>query len=401
MIDNLEYLGGIEEKGKKEKGGPLLKLRFIIVISVLGISALVILINYAIIMLGPVPTVSANTRITADRGHILDRNGRILAIQTRLGNISVWRPGINDIDSEAAILSPLLAMSETEIKEKIELSGSDFIYLKKQVDQAMVREIKNKIDDGLLVGINIEPVMGRIYPEQELAAQIIGFAGDDNSGLAGIEYAFDEELRAKPGDKQGGIQGNNVVLTIDNNIQYILEEIAEKVLKENEAESVMLMAMAPRTGDILGQAVKPGFDPNLFKESGENLRMNRPAIWAYEPGSVFKVFSIASILDSIAIRPDTFFLCNGRYERTTNLGERTVINCLGTHGRVNARSIIILSCNAVSGLNTLRGSGCFSSSFDFPSLSVMRKTIRGVTITPSFAIALAACIICNAETAIS
>ena len=108
----------------------------------------------------------------------------------------------------------------------------------------------------------------------------------------------------------------------------------------------MLMAMDPLTGDILGSASAPGFNPNALQDSDEISRMNRPAIWAYEPGSVFKVFSLAALIDSGAITGNSIFICNGRYERVTNLGERILINCLGTHGRVSAREIIRFSCNA-------------------------------------------------------
>jgi cell division protein FtsI (penicillin-binding protein 3) len=190
--------------------------------------------------------------------------------------------------------------------------------------------------------VNIEPVVGRIYPEKRLASQIVGFVGNENKGLAGIEYAFESEL-APSGES---LTGRQVILTIDANVQHILEGIAEKTLTENEAEAVMLLAMDPRSGDILGSASLPDFDPNDIRSSDEISRMDRPAIWAYEPGSVFKVFSLAAFLDEGAITGDPTFICNGRYEHVTSLGERIVINCLGAHGPVRAREIIINSCNA-------------------------------------------------------
>ena len=108
----------------------------------------------------------------------------------------------------------------------------------------------------------------------------------------------------------------------------------------------MFLAMDPRTGEILGSASLPDFDPNDIRASNEQSRMDRPAIWAYEPGSVFKVFSLAALLDGGAITDETVFVCNGHYERITNRGERIVINCLAAHGPVTAREIIIYSCNA-------------------------------------------------------
>ncbi|MDR2659492.1 MAG: transpeptidase family protein [Spirochaetaceae bacterium] len=305
--------------------------------------------KYAILMLGNEQNIQRRQVLTADRGQILDRNGRILAIQTRFGNVTVWRPQTGDLNALASVLSPVLNMSETAIIDKIRQSATDFIYLKKQVDRDTYRKIDELAIAGVIDGVSIEPVMGRIYPEGQLAGQIIGFTGDENTGLAGIEYAFDEELRAKADSSMefpGGIAGNQVVLTIDATIQYLLEEIAEKTLVENQAEAVMLLAMEPRSGEVLGAATMPRFNPNNFKESSEQARMIRPAVWAYEPGSVFKVFSLAAILDSDKINPQTTFYCDGSYEHTTNLGERIVINCLGAHGLVDARKIIIYSCNA-------------------------------------------------------
>jgi cell division protein FtsI (penicillin-binding protein 3) len=104
--------------------------------------------------------------------------------------------------------------------------------------------------------------------------------------------------------------------------------------------------MDPRNGEILASASLPDFDPNDFRAADEQARMNRPAIWAYEPGSVFKIFSIASLLESQAIAPSSTFICDGHYEQVTSRGERITINCLSAHGRVSAREIIIYSCNA-------------------------------------------------------
>ena len=331
------------------RGLPPHRIRFAGFILFLLVITGAIIAKYAVLMLQGGQTTKPEASLTADRGQILDRNGRILAMQTRFGNVTVWRPQTGDLDTLAAVLSPVLGMSETEIINRIRLSTNDFIYLKKQVDQDVVRKIDELAVAGMIDGVSIEPVLGRMYPEGPLAAQIIGFTGDENTGLAGIEYLFDGELRAKDGGtpvSPGGMTGNQVVLTIDTTIQYLLEEIVEKTLAENQAEAVMLLAMEPRSGEILGAATRPGFDPNFFKESGENERMIRPAVWAYEPGSVFKVFSLAAIMDLGAISPQSTFYCSGSYEHTTNLGERIVINCLGAHGAVDPRRIITYSCNA-------------------------------------------------------
>ena len=316
--------------------------RFIFVTALLGLAALTLFVRYAILMLGGNPPPQAQSRRLAERGPILDRNGRFLALQTRLANISVWRPDIDDVEELAAELSPMLEMPAQEIAGRITGAPSDFVYLKRQVDESALKMINAARAEGKIRGVGVEPIVGRIYPEKTLASQIIGFVGDESNGLAGIEYAFNDELA---GTASGG-RGSAVVLTIDANVQHILERIAGATMEETQAEAIMMIAMDPRSGDIIGSASLPGFDPNDIRSSTETGRMDRPGIWAYEPGSVFKVFSIAALMDSGAVSDNSVFFCNGYYERVTNRGERIRINCLGAHGRVGPREIIIHSCNA-------------------------------------------------------
>ncbi|MDR0378175.1 MAG: transpeptidase family protein [Spirochaetaceae bacterium] len=324
-----------ERKGRRI---PAEQRRFIVFAVLFCLAAFIVLGRYAVLMLSPEKLEPANSsRILIERGPITDRNGRILALQTRLANITAWRPDVTDLDAFCQDLAPVLGYSPEDIRKRIEESASDFIYLKKQVDQSTIQKIELLLAGERIAGAGIDPIFGRIYPEKRLAGQIIGFVGDDNTGLAGIEHAMEAELTNSAGQ---------VVLTIDTNVQYILEGIARRTMIENAAEAVMFMAMDPRTGEILGSASLPDFDPNDIRSSDEQGRMDRPAIWAYEPGSVFKVFSLASLMDAGSITDQTVFVCNGHYERVTSRGERIVINCLAAHGPVTAREIIIYSCNA-------------------------------------------------------
>ncbi|AEF83143.1 penicillin-binding protein [Leadbettera azotonutricia] len=311
---------------------------------VLGALALCVLGRYAYLMLGKEEEGGgARTAINAGRGPILDRNGRLLAFETRLGNITLWRPEMKNSAELSTELAPLLETSPVDIRERIENSPSDFVYLKKRVEGSTLTLIEDAIAEKKLQGVGIEPIVGRIYPERNLAAQIIGFTGDEGMGLEGIEFAFENELAPSTGGTRRS--GNQVFLTIDINVQHILESIAGQIMKDSRAESVMFLAMDPRSGDILGSASLPGFDPNDFRNSGENTRRNNPATWPYEPGSVFKVFSLSALMDSGAISGNTIFTCNGHYERVSSRGERTIIRCLAAHGRVSARDIIVYSCN--------------------------------------------------------
>lgn len=325
------------------------KVRFLILSAILAAFGFVILARYGYFSVKPPEAERLRPpQVFAERGPILDRNGRTLALQIRLGNVNAWRPELGSLDEIAAELAGILDIPAQELRDRILLSATDFVYLKKRVDHSIIEQIESARSEGRLRGIGIEPVVGRIYPEQHLGGPIIGFVGNENNGLAGIEYAFDEDLAPK--DQAGGPgesrNGNQVILTIDANVQYILEDIAWRTRRETQAEAVMLLAMDPRTGDVLGSASIPDFDPNDFRNSTEASRMDRPAIWSYEPGSVFKVFSMAALLDAGAVGRNSVFTCNGQYVRTARNGERIVINCLGAHGPVTIRDIITKSCNA-------------------------------------------------------
>ncbi|MCL2007312.1 MAG: penicillin-binding transpeptidase domain-containing protein [Treponema sp.] len=330
----------MSEEGNRLAG----KNRFLIFAVVISLAALGLILRFGYLMLFPrqLPRQVGTERL-AGRGPILDRNGRLLALETRLGNVTLWRPDITDIDELSRLLAPLLEQTPTEMTSRINGSQSDFLYLSRQVSDPVIRMIEAGIRDGRFRGVNIEPVIGRIYPERNLASQVIGFIGDEGTGLAGMEFAFDRELRGEQGS-QG--RGSQIFLTIDVNIQYILESIATRVMNETGAESIIFMAMDPRTGDILGSVSLPGYDPNTVRLSNEFSRMDRPAILAFEPGSTFKVFSLAAMHDAGIINPNTTFFCPGYYERVTPRGERIIINCLGSHGQVNARDVIVFSCNA-------------------------------------------------------
>ena len=324
------------------------KKRFVIFAVCFALASLAVIGRYGYLMLSPQQARNpARAERSGGRGPILDRNGRILALESRMGNITLWRPAMNDVRELSRELSPFLEQSPEEIFARITNSSSDFIYLRRQVGESVVRLVDAAITEGRLPGVSIQAAPGRIYPERDLAAQLIGFVGNDNTGLAGIEFAFDRELSPLSHPALGMREaGSQVFLTLDINVQHILENIAARVLAETRAEAVMFMAMDPRNGDILGSVSLPGFDPNNIRNSDEVSRMDRPAIWAFEPGSVFKIFSMAALREAGAITANTFFTCNGYYERITARGERIVINCMGNHGRVSAREITVFSCNA-------------------------------------------------------
>jgi len=319
----------------------LVKWRFFAVIFMLLAASVLVLGRYAFHIITGNSGQFGQFRTSAERGKILDRNGKILASQVTLYNVYVSPPQREEIADLAAALAPLVEMDREYVINRIVNAGGNFL-LKRQVPAQAMEAIRGEQRNGRLKGVSTIPVSSRIYPEKGLAAQIIGFTGSDNIGREGAEYAFNEELAS----------GDNVTLTLDINVQYILEKVANTTLQETHAEAVMFLAMDPRNGEMLGSAVLPGFDPNNYRAYSNERYLNRAAYEQYEPGSVFKIFSIAALLDSGVITEQSEFICNGVYERVFSSGERVRIECADrrAHGRVRAREIIIHSCNVGAAL---------------------------------------------------
>lgn len=319
---------------------PRYRLRFLIFSGLFATAALAVLVYYGTIMLAERRPSAGTGAAIAERGPILDRNGRILAMQTRMGNVTVWKPEIVDLPPVAKELAKILGVDEKELFDRIRNSSGDFVYIKRKVDQTALDAIEAARSAGKLPGVGIEPTVGRVYPEKRLASQLVGFVGDDNRGLAGTEYALQTAL------SPDGSYGDQVFLTIDANAQHLMEDIARRSLEENKAEAVISLAVDAKTGEVLAYVSLPDYDPNDIRASTEKDRMDRVAVWAYEPGSVFKVFSVAGIMELGGISDHSTFTCNGAYERTSSSGEKIVIKCLGSHGTVTPEDIIKYSCNS-------------------------------------------------------
>jgi cell division protein FtsI (penicillin-binding protein 3) len=319
----------------------LIKWRFRLVVMTLFAAAVFILGRYAYYLArgdsGPI----GQQHKPVERGKILDRNGRTLASEITLYNVYVSPPAQEKISELAMELAPIVDMSAEDIYNLTSRTNNNFL-LKRQISLSALEMIRDEQRNGRLKGVTTAPVPVRVYPEKTLAAQIIGFAGNNNNGLEGVEYAFNRELSG----------GSNVVLTLDINVQHILEKVAASTLNETRAESVMFLAMDPRNGEILGSAVLPGFDPNNYRASNNNRYLNLSAREHYEPGSIFKIFSISSLMDSGVISENSEFICNGVYEKVFSSGEKITIGCADgrAHGRVRPREIIIHSCNVGAAL---------------------------------------------------
>ncbi|MCL2139288.1 MAG: transpeptidase family protein [Treponema sp.] len=313
------------------------KWRFkVLVIFFLSISV-VILVCYSHAMLYRELKQIDRENAMYSRGKILDRNGIILADELPRYDVKINPPRRNRINILANELAPILDLSEEYIIEQIRSNEKQF-FIKQLVDLETKKEIE-KVRDKItnvneIVIDNALPL--RIYPQGELAKDIIGYTDAFNAGKEGVEWAFDKILKGK----ENGEEGNNIILSIDINIQRILEKKAALFRERYDAETAAFFAIDPRSGEILGAAInaKPKSDPN-----------KNPFLWTtqFEPGSVFKIFTIAAMLDYGGITENSEFLCTGIYDKVN-----PPISCLNQrpHGLVKARDIITLSCNVGAAL---------------------------------------------------
>ncbi len=298
--------------------------------------------------------------VRVERGRILDRNGLVLAVDSPMYNIAIWKPETDreNFPKEVERLSSILGVPADEILSKWSSGSADFFYIKKRVTPQVARAIQDIKSTGALTGVTVEQVSGRLYPEGRLASHLLGFVGDENRGLTGVENKYDEVLTAPPPGVSPGVstenrtevlRGKDVVLTIDANLQFVLEEVGRKAFTDNGAEAVMILAEDVKSGEILSYVNFPDFDPNNYTAYSPESWRDMPATYAYEPGSVFKVFSLSSILDLGAITAQTTFECNGEYVKVTPSGERIVIKDLNKYGTLNLEGILAHSSNAGTG----------------------------------------------------
>ncbi len=334
-------------------------LRYWIVIALLGLASAGVIARYAFLA-SREDSSQPIKDVRIERGRILDRNGIVLAVDSPLYNISVWKPETDkeDFPKEASRLSAILGIPSEEILAKWSSGSADFFYIKKRVTPSIARAVQEIKSTGAFTGVTVEQIPGRLYPEGRLASHLLGFVGDENHGLAGVENKYDEVLSAPPPGISPGVttenrtevlRGKDVVLTIDANLQFVLEEVGRRAFSENGAEAVMILAEDVKSGEILSYVGFPDFDPNVFATFSPESWRDLPVTYAYEPGSVFKVFSLSSILDLGAITAQTTFECNGEYVRIAPSGEKIVIKDLNKYGTLNLEGILAHSSNAGTG----------------------------------------------------
>ncbi len=289
------------------------------------------------------------------RGLIYDRLGRELAISAGAETVVAFPPEIENPERTARELAGILNFSYDEILRRITQPRAA-IYLERKIENQRAQAVSNLG----LPGISFIEESKRFYPQGELASHVIGFAGVDNQGLEGIEVSMDHYLQGQPGrlsterDALGqnipqGIDryippqdGHDIYLTIDQVIQYIAERELENALNQHEAQGGTVIVLDPKLGEILAMANSPNFDPNNFQAYPSSSWRNAAITNSFEPGSTFKIITMASALDEGVVNMEDVFFDPGQIR----VGPET-ISCWRDrgHGTLNFIEVVESSCN--------------------------------------------------------
>ncbi len=261
--------------------------------------------------------------LDAPRGTIYDRNGVELAVSVEVQSAFAVPREIVDPGATASAIARLLPDVDGPRLLRQLKSDREFIWAARKLDPPQAKALK----DLALPGIYFLPESKRYYPLRALASQVLGYMGTDGHGLAGLEAAYDKEIAGRAGRrrvlrdaKRGTLlrddrsfadaeAGNDLHLTIDASIQYVVERELAKALEQFHAKSVSAVFLDPRTGEVVAMASLPSFDPNRFGEAPTANWRNRVIQDAFEPGSTFKMVTVTAALEANLIDPSDVFDC--------------------------------------------------------------------------------------------
>lgn len=285
-----------------------------------------------------------------ERGIIYDRNGAILAVDRWDYRVAVSPSVLSDPEVLADSLAPILQIPRSQLLYNME-STEPYVVLKPSVSAETADAIRAvKYGDE----IQLEPLPRRFYPQDSLMCHVLGFVNYDNQGSAGVEgyyqdllagEAVTESVFVSPLAEQKTViarEGADLVLTIDRNVQYVVEQHLKKALAEHGAVSGSIIVMNPETGAILAMAAEPCYSPNKFYELSEGEDMNPLVSALFEPGSVMKLITMAAALDSGTVKPETTYNDTGVFE----IAGSVIYNWdRGAHGTVDMTTLLARSLN--------------------------------------------------------
>jgi cell division protein FtsI (penicillin-binding protein 3) len=271
-----------------------------------------------------------NTIGSIQRGQIVDRDENLLAGNFLVYTVFIDPYVIKDVDDTSKKLAPFTDYDFNDLNAKIKFNKNKrYLEIAEKID----KETLDKILSLKLTGVYYRTDILREYPMSDSIAPLLGFVDKYNRGLDGLEFYYDQFL--SKGDDY------SIKLTIDSFMQYLLYNQLMKKGEEEEADWAIGIISEAQTGQILAVANWPSFKPDLYSTYSTEKRKNRAILNVFEPGSTFKVFVAAALLDSSNISLNNYFYCTGKFNVTENL----IINDTGIHGRVNLNDILRKSCN--------------------------------------------------------
>ena len=309
-------------------------------------------------------------KLQSPRGTILDRNGKVLAMSEIAKSVYGDPKMINRSPEEMGkLLAPYVKAKPEEITERLQRDTA-FVWLERTMDHERYEGLQQLIKKEKLEGLGFVDESRRFYPNGNLAAQLVGFVGNDDSGLDGIEMVLDKEIKGDVRKFRLTTDRNNVPilestleqilpdqqrsvrLTIDSTIQYVAEKGLDRIVKESHPTGASIIVMDPKTGEILAMASRPTFDPNEYSKGNSESYKNRAVVNMYEPGSTFKPIVASAALAAGTWDTKKIFHDIGY----VNVGDRQIRNWDDSgYGDVTLKEILKFSINtgmAHIGLNT-------------------------------------------------
>ncbi len=262
------------------------------------------------------------------RGPILDREGRPLAVSVDAESLYAVPQDVRDPRATAAALSRALSLDAAgrrEVLAKLQKSRA-FVWIQRKVDPLTARRVR----DLQLEGIGFLAEHRRYYPQRELGAHVLGYVGLDNTGMSGVEYAFEKEIRGRAAKvvvstdarrrpvaqtERPSTDGATVVLALDETIQHLAERELERSMAETQAAAGVVVVVEPFSGEVLAMAGRPTFNPNRYGAFPSSRWRNRAVSDAFEPGSIFKIVTAAAAIQENVVSPGEVLDCGqGRIE---------------------------------------------------------------------------------------
>ena len=294
------------------------------------------------------------------RGRILDGSSSANLLALSVGAQDIWADsalvaGSNRVAATSAQLAAALALDANEIAAQLNKPGRHFEYISRYVPDNKAEAVARL----KLPGIHMSGTTIRSYPQGDLLCHVLGYVTHDGVGAGGIEQCMEKHLKGKTGFLESCLDGRHhempyrriqeipptdgadVVLTIDQNLQYMLEKSIDAAMERHHAKASMAIIQRVSTGEILAMVSRPGFDPNKFSAAKDEQKLNRSIGYIYEPGSTFKVSVIAAALDVGIIKPETVFNTeNGRW-----LYQKKVLRDYHPYPQLSVADIIKKSSN--------------------------------------------------------